>query len=183
MLEGKCENGVPKVLSSHHRKIINEQKQENAEKRTKKEKWRIKETMMKKKKKRWTKGQRKMIFRVIIKNDPWSNHPKTQFEPIYPFFRNHKPWPILRTWKVHFDQSVDTWTEELFPWGNFFVINKGCCLLSSAKILDKPFTCSGWIFKCIIRQSKQKKKKRKKEMKWKRKRKNDSRVKTRERAV
>ena len=31
------------------------------------------------------------------KNDPWSDHPKTQFEPIYPFFRNHKPWPTLRT--------------------------------------------------------------------------------------
>ena len=25
------------------------------------------------------------------KNDPWSDHPKTQFGPIYPFFRNHKP--------------------------------------------------------------------------------------------
>ena len=25
------------------------------------------------------------------KNDPWSDHPKTQFGPIYHFFRNHKP--------------------------------------------------------------------------------------------
>ena len=31
------------------------------------------------------------------KNDPWSNHPETQFGPIYPFFRNHEPWPTLRT--------------------------------------------------------------------------------------
>ena len=31
------------------------------------------------------------------KNDPWSDHPETQFEPIYPFFRNHKPWPTLHT--------------------------------------------------------------------------------------
>ena len=56
-----------------------------------------------------------------------------------------------------------------FSLRKFFVINKGCCLLSSAKILDIPFTCSGWIFKCIIGQSKKKK--------WKRK--NDSRVKIR----
>ena len=32
-----------------------------------------------------------------MKNDPWSNYPKTQFGPFYPFFRNHKPRPTLRT--------------------------------------------------------------------------------------
>ena len=57
---------------------------------------------MNEKKERWTKGQWNM---VPDKNDPWSDHPKTQFGPIYPFFRNHKPWPTLRTWKVHFDQT------------------------------------------------------------------------------
>ena len=31
------------------------------------------------------------------KNDPWSDHPETQFGPNYPFFRNHKPWPTLHT--------------------------------------------------------------------------------------
>ena len=31
------------------------------------------------------------------KNDIWSDYPETQFGPIYPFFRNHKPWPTLRT--------------------------------------------------------------------------------------
>ena len=31
------------------------------------------------------------------KNDPWSDHPETQFGPIYSFFRNHKPRPTLRT--------------------------------------------------------------------------------------
>ena len=31
------------------------------------------------------------------KNNSWSDHPETQFGPIYPFFRNHEPWPILRT--------------------------------------------------------------------------------------
>ena len=31
------------------------------------------------------------------KNDPWSDHLKIQFGPVYPFFRNHEPWPTLRT--------------------------------------------------------------------------------------
>ena len=31
------------------------------------------------------------------KNDPWSNHPETQFGPIYHFFRNPEPRPILHT--------------------------------------------------------------------------------------
>ena len=30
-------------------------------------------------------------------NDPWSNHPETQFGPTYPFFWNHEPRPTLRT--------------------------------------------------------------------------------------
>ena len=40
----------------------------------------------------------------MMKNDLWFDHPKTQFRPIYHFFRNHEPWPTLRTWKVHFDR-------------------------------------------------------------------------------
>ena len=31
------------------------------------------------------------------KNDHWSDHPETQFKPIYSFFRNHKPRPTLHT--------------------------------------------------------------------------------------
>ena len=31
------------------------------------------------------------------KNDPWSNHPETQFGPTYSFFRNPEPRPTLRT--------------------------------------------------------------------------------------
>ena len=31
------------------------------------------------------------------KNDHWSDHPKIQFGPIYPFFRKHEPWPTLHT--------------------------------------------------------------------------------------
>ena len=38
-----------------------------------------------------------------VKNDPWSNYPKTQFGPTYLFFRNPKPKPTLRAIKVHFD--------------------------------------------------------------------------------
>ena len=39
----------------------------------------------------------------VMKNDPWSNYPKTQFRPTYPFFRNPEPKPTLRAVKVHFD--------------------------------------------------------------------------------
>ena len=31
------------------------------------------------------------------KNDPWSDHPETQFGPIYSFCRNHELWPTLHT--------------------------------------------------------------------------------------
>ena len=54
-----------------------------------------------------------------------------------------------------------------FSLRKFFVINEGCCLLSSAKILDKPFTCSGWIFKCIIGQSKKRNEKENVTLGWK----------------
>ena len=37
------------------------------------------------------------------KNDPWSDHPETQFGPTYSFFWNLKPKPTLRAVKVHFD--------------------------------------------------------------------------------
>ena len=40
---------------------------------------------------------------VPHKKDPWSDHPETQFEPFYPFFRNLEPRPTLRAVKVHFD--------------------------------------------------------------------------------
>ena len=31
------------------------------------------------------------------KNDSWSGHPETQFEPTFPLFRNPEPRPTLRT--------------------------------------------------------------------------------------
>ena len=33
----------------------------------------------------------------LSRNDPWSDHPETQFGPTYPFFQNPEPMPILRT--------------------------------------------------------------------------------------
>ena len=30
-------------------------------------------------------------------DDSWSDHPETQFEPTYPFFRNLEPKPTLHT--------------------------------------------------------------------------------------
>ena len=54
----------------------------------------------------------------VMKNDPWSDHPETQFGPIYHFFQNHEHWPTLRALKVHFDQM---WILRLkrFSWENF----------------------------------------------------------------
>ena len=112
MLEGKSEKlEFQKILSSPHRKIENQRKMNE-----------------KKEKERWMKGQWKM---VPHKNDLWSDHPEIKFQPIYPFFRNHKPWPTLHTWKVHFDW---TWILGL---KRFFLEKccnqQGCCLFSSAK--------------------------------------------------
>ena len=48
-----------------------------------------------------------------------------------------------------------------------FYNQQGCCLFSSAKILNKSFTCSGWIFKCIIGQSEMKKENKNVTIGWK----------------
>ena len=54
-----------------------------------KEKWIIKKEM--------NEGITKNDLSCNDKNDPWSNHPETQFGPTYPFFRNPEPRPTLRT--------------------------------------------------------------------------------------
>ena len=79
-----------------------------------------------------------------------------------------EPWPTLCTWKVHFDWTRILGLKRFFFSLKDFCNQRGCCLFFSTIILDKPFTCSGWIFKCIIGQSKNENGK-----------KNDSRVKTR----
>ena len=78
-------------------------------------------------------------------NDPWSDHPEIQFGPIYPFFRNHKLWPTLHTWKVHFDRM---W---IFRLKRFFLreFSPKIILINHSPVRDKF-----WIFKCIIRQPK-----------------------------
>ena len=96
MLEGKFEKlEFQEMLSSPRRKNKNEQEQnKNIEKRNQ-EKWRIKEKNNEKKKmnERTTKNDPS----CNDKNDPWSDHPEIQFGLIYPFFRNHEPWPTLHT--------------------------------------------------------------------------------------
>ena len=69
-------------------------------------------------KKEMNEGTTKNDLSCNDKNDPWSDHPEIQFGPIYPFFRNHEPWPTLHTWKVHLDQM---WIFRLkrFSLGNF----------------------------------------------------------------
>ena len=95
------------------------------------------------------------------------------------FILSFKPWTLtyITYLKSPFWSNVDTWTEESLPW-NFFCNQQGCCLFSSAKILDKSFTCSGWNFKCIIGQWKMKSDEKKRKNKNGNKE-QDSRVKTR----
>ena len=81
---------VPKDVKLTPLEDKNEQEQtKNAEKGIKKI---YRESKKNEKNERWTKGQRTMIFR-----DPWSNYPKTQVGPTYPFFRNPESRPTLRT--------------------------------------------------------------------------------------
>ena len=82
-----------------------------------------------------------------MKNDPWSNYPKTQFGPIYPFFRNPEPRPTLRFIKVHFDW---TWILRL---ERFFLreFSSKIILINHPPIWDEL-----WIFECIMGQSKKK---------------------------
>ena len=74
------------------------------------------------------------------------------------FILSFKPWTLtyITYLKSSFWLNVDTWTEELFPWENCHN-QQGYRFFSSAKILDKSFTCSEWLFKCIIGQSKNEK--------------------------
>ena len=47
------------------------------------------------------KNKKKMDERTmkndISRNDPWFDHPETQFGPTYPFFWNPEPIPTLHT--------------------------------------------------------------------------------------
>ena len=72
MLEGKFEKlEFQQMLSSPRRKIKMSKNKTKMLKKKNQEKWRIKEKMMNER---------------TTKYDPWSDHPETQFGPIYLFF-------------------------------------------------------------------------------------------------
>ena len=86
MLEGKYEKlEFQEMSSSPHWKI------EISKNKTK---------TLKRNQGKWKK-KKKMNERTMTNdlswNDPWSDHPETQFVPTYPFFRNPEPRPTLRT--------------------------------------------------------------------------------------
>ena len=130
MLEGKYEKlEFQKMSSSPHWKI--------EVSRSKTKYW----------KRNWKKrNERKDNGKMILSwNDPWSNHPETQFEPTCPFFRNPEPRPTLHTWKSiliergYLDRRV-------FFLEKFFIINKAVVSFPQPKKnLDQSFTCSGRI--------------------------------------
>ena len=105
-------NGVPKVVKLTPSRNMSKQKQsentgkgtqkkmqkKNELKRNPKEKMGLNEN--EKKQGRKTKVE---LVPHAMKNDHWSNYPKTQFGPTYPFFRNLEPEPTLRAVKVYFD--------------------------------------------------------------------------------
>ena len=85
----------------------------------------------------------------------------TYFGPIYLFFRNPEPWPTLRAWQVHFDQTrilklKGTFLEEFSPttWHRSFLFTKTKSL-NQSPILDEL-----WIPKCMMEQSNEKMKKK-----------------------
>ena len=84
------------MLSSPRRKIKMSKKKTKMLKKGTKRNGESKKKMMKKEEE-MNEGTTKNDLSCNDKNDPWSDHPETQFELIYPFFRNHKPWPTLRT--------------------------------------------------------------------------------------
>ena len=93
-----------------------------------------------------------------MKNDPWSNYPKTQFGPTYPFFRNPEPRPTLRTVKVHFNW---TWILRL---KRFFLRE----FLSKIILINHPpIWDEFWIFECIMGQSKKNEKRKNVTLGWK----------------
>ena len=156
MLEGKFEKlKFQEMLSSPHWKI---EMSKNKTKCWKKWTKRNGESKEKEKKERWIKKKQwKIIFHEMILGLITLKHNLglfiLSFETMNPGL-HYVP-------KSPFRLNVDTWTEEVFSLKDF-CNQRGCCPFSSAKILDKSFTCLEWIFKCIIGQSKKMRKKMKK---------------------
>ena len=116
-------NGVSKVVKLTPLRNMSKQKQsENAGKGTQK-KCRRK---MNWKKMGWNENEKKQgrktkaeLVPHAMKNDLWSNYPKTQFGPTYYFFRNSEPRPTLRAVKVHFDWTWILRLKRFFSLENF----------------------------------------------------------------
>ena len=145
MLEGKCEeNRVPIDVELIPLENRNEQeKNKDNEKGTKRNK-------KNEKNERWMKGQWKMIFHEMILGLITLKHSLglliLSFETLNPGL-HYVPKKSILIERGYLDWRVSSLRK-------FFCNQQGCCLFSSAKILDKPFTYSRWIFECIIRQSK-----------------------------
>ena len=121
--------------------------------------------MKKPQKRGWNENEKKQgrktkaeLVPHTMKNDPWSDHPETQFGPTYPFFRNPEPRPTLRAEKVHFDWI---WILRLKK----FFLRK----FSSKNHLDKSPTYLGWILNFQV-HDRTIKEKGKKENDWKKRR-------------
>ena len=93
MLEGKYEKlEFQDMLSSPHWRI-------KKWARTNKKCWKKKQKKNRESKKNDEKRKmnEKTMKNDLSWNDPWSDHPETQFGPTYPFFRKPEPWPTLHT--------------------------------------------------------------------------------------
>ena len=164
MLEGKSEKlEFQEILSSPHWK--KKKWARTKQKCGKKELKEMENKKMMKKKKRWTKGQRKMILHVMIKMILGLITLKHNLGLSILSFETMNLGPHYVPKKsILIEQGYLDWRVSSL---RNFCNQQGCGLFSLAKILDKPFTCSGWIFKCIIGQSKKKRKRKKERKKWK----------------
>ena len=78
-------------------------------------------------------------------NDPWSDHPKTQFRPTYPFFRNPNPG-------LHYVPKKSIWIEHGYIRLKRFFLGK---FSSKIILINQPLIWDEfWIFECIMGQSK-----------------------------
>ena len=117
-----------------------------------------------KKWKEWEMNERTMK-NDLSRNDPWSDHPETQFGPTYPFFRNHSPsLHYVPEKSILIEHGYLDW--RVFFLEKFFIINKAVVSFSQpTKNLDQSFTCSGWILNCQVHNRTVKKRKNDEKMK------------------
>ena len=124
MLKGKFEKlEFREMLSSPHWKIeINKNKTKTLKKEPREMK-------------KWKKKMNERTMKNDLSwNDPWSDHPETQFEPTYPFFGTPNPG-LHYVPKSPFRLNVDTWTEEVFFLWKIFVINEAVVSFPQPKFL------------------------------------------------